>query len=130
MSALLIGPEEKAKIEELRGFARANPLDPFRTIAAADPTGGNVRDMMDMYSIELPVGYHVTYSQEHQPYGLCHHVSVSIDSPHRRIPHPEAVEMILEAFGMAPLKETIHVWIEVVDDTTKAINVAQMVRPT
>ena len=129
MTSLLIGPDEKAKIAELRAFAEANPLDPVSVIALAAENLDNVRDVMHMYSIDVPIGFHVTYSQENQPPGLCHHLSVSIDRADK-MPHPETVEMILQEFGMEPIAQSINVWIEDVDDVTKAINIAQLVKPT
>jgi hypothetical protein len=129
MTGLLIGPEERAKIAELWAFAEANPLEPLRVIELAADNMDKVRDVFDMYSIELPVGFHVTYSQEHQPCGLCHHLSVSIDRTDK-MPHPESVEMILREFEMQPIAESINLWIEYVDDETKAVNIVQLVRPT
>lgn len=129
VTALLIGHEEDVKIAELVAFATANPLDPARVIALADENLDGVRDLMDMYSIELPVGYHLTYSRENQPCGLCHHLSVSVERENQ-MPHPEAVEMILQAFGMEPVMQSISIWLEPVDDTTQAINLLQLVEPT
>jgi hypothetical protein len=86
------------------------------------------RDMMATLTLELPVDYRVTYTHEQQPHaGLCHHISISVNRP-KKMPHPEAVGMILSEFGMRPLDDTPNgVWIEDINPLTKAINVVQPV---
>jgi hypothetical protein len=132
MSALIIGETQRALIAELRALAAANPFDARTIKATADKDIAAYRDMMRTLTVELPVGYAVTYSHEIQPKapppGLCHHISVSVDRPHL-MPSPEAVEMILAEFGMQPLKTSSGVWIEDVRPGEKAVNVLQLVRP-
>lgn len=127
MPALLIGAEERQKIAELRAFAAANVQDAKHVMDTTREPAAEAahRDMMDMHSIELPVGYHVTYSHERQPPGLCVHISISVDRPNK-MPHPAAVETILEAFGMQPIKGSPGIWIEDINAVTKALNIVQL----
>jgi hypothetical protein len=130
MAALLIGEPERQKIAELIAVAAAGVMSPQRALDAANEDLAGYRDMMGrMLSIELPVGYYVTYSHERQPSGLCHHISVSVDRP-GKMPSVEAVNMILEAFGMQPVLKAVpgkRVWIEDVEPGQKAINIVQPV---
>jgi hypothetical protein len=125
MRALIIGAAQKAGIAKLRAMAAENVLDTeaMKTAAAADIAA--YRQMMVELSIELPAGYLVTYSHERNPLaGVIQHISVSVDAPNRA-PHPAAVNMILEAFGMLSVDQSLSVWIEDVSRTEKAINVVQ-----
>lgn len=126
---MIIGPEERAKIAELLALAAANIHDPERIIAAtADPAGEAAhRDMMAMHSIDLPIGYVVTYSLERQPPGLCHHISVSIDRPNQK-PSLDAVGMILEAFGMEPIMNSARFWLEEIPPAFRVVNIVQIVK--
>jgi hypothetical protein len=68
MAALLIGEPERQKIAELIAVAAAGVMSPQRALDAANEDLAGYRDMMGrMLSIELPVGYYVTYSHERQP---------------------------------------------------------------
>lgn len=130
MRALVIGEAELRDIEELRAFAAATPRDAAGAKATADRNIAAFRDEALAMSIILPIGYMVTYTQEVQPNapppGLCHHLSVSVDTPHRA-PHPAAMNMILEAFGMRPMDESDGVWLEDVSPGEKAVNVVQRI---
>lgn len=132
MRPLVIGEDEQKQIDELRAFAAATPRDAVASKAAADQNMAAFRDEAHTMTIHLPVGYAVTYTQEVQPKapppGLCHHLSVSVDTPHR-MPNPAAVEMILELFRMRPLGESDGVWIEDIGPGEKAINVVQLLPP-
>ena len=126
MRALVIGQTERARIAELRTLAAANPIDPLTAQAAAEKDMAAFRDFMGNMAVELPVGYHVAYSHERQPIGVCHHISISVDRA-GKVPHPAAVEMILGEFGMAPMGQSVCLWIEDVGPTIKAINIVQLV---
>jgi hypothetical protein len=126
MRALVIGETEKAKIAELRQTAAANVMDAAAMRTASGKDIRAYRQMMEELSIELPRGFLVTYSHDRHPdpYGVVRHISVSVDRANR-VPHPAAVDMILEAFGMQPIGESVSVWIEDVGKREKAINVVQ-----
>lgn len=127
MPALIIGGEERLAISQLQLLAAATPFDPQQVIAAAARDIQAVRDLMNGYTIKLPVGFNVTYSHENQPPGLCHHISISVDR-RNKLPSPEAVEMILEAFEMRPISASLKVWPEIIAGE-KAVNVLQLVQP-
>lgn len=132
MPALLIGEAERAQIAELRAVAAANPRDVHASQAAADQDLVAFRDAMRTMSVFLPIGFAVTYTQEIQPNapppGLCHHISISVDRPDY-LPSEAAVEMILEEFGMKPLKEAQGVWVEDISPGERSVNVLQLVAP-
>lgn len=133
MPALIIGPTEETAIAELIAVAAATPLDVHGIMAAAGRDQAAFRDAMRTSTIFLPVGYAVTYTQEVQPNapppGVCHHISISVDRP-GKLPSPEAVEVILDAFRMRPLKDAHGVWVEDISPGEKAVNVLQLVQPT
>lgn len=130
MPALLIGDEEKAMIGALRARAASDPIDPARAMASAKADPKAFRRRMAALTIELPIGYFVTYSVERQPgvppSGLCMHLSVSVARA-RMMPSTAAVDVIAEAFGMEALGEgRSKVWIEPIDEATKAVNIVQV----
>lgn len=134
MAALIIGPDERAAIAELVAVASAEPpFDPKAVMAMADTEAGvdAIRDYMLTHSLLLPIGYRVTYSREVQPKapppGLCHHLSISVDRP-GKLPSPEAVEMILQEFGMGTLDEADAMWVEDIGPGERAVNVVRVVQ--
>jgi hypothetical protein len=126
--ALIIGEVQKQAIAKLIALAAANVMDPAAMNNAAEKDMAAYRQMMRTLSVELPVGYIVTYSHERQPFGLARHLSVSLDQPNK-MPHPAALDMILDAFRMLPHDQSVRLWIEDVSATIKAINVVQPCRP-
>lgn len=131
MSALVIGEAQRRQIAELRAFAAANPMDAMASDMIAQTDIDAYRDMMETLSIDLPVGFHVTYTHERQPNAptptkLCHHISISVEQP-KKMPLPEAVEMILLEFGMKPMREATGVWLEDIDRVTAAVNIVQLI---
>lgn len=128
MAALVIGETQRKQIADLVAVATANPLDARRVKAAADRDLVAYRDMMATLTLELPIGFLVTYTHEQQPQaGLCHHISISVRRP-KKMPSPEAVQVILMEFGMRPLEDRQGgFWIEDIDPVTSAVNVVQPV---
>jgi hypothetical protein len=130
MPALIIGDDERAMIGALRARMAANPINPAEANAAAKADPAAFRRHMSAFTIELPIGYFVTYSVERQPAapppGLCTHISISVARA-RMMPSTAAVDMILEAFGMSAIRAgTSKIWIEQIDEWTKAVNVVQL----
>ena len=130
MPALIITDAARLKIAELRAFASANPLSAINQQKAADQDMRAFRDMMRMHAIYIPIGFHVVYTHEIQPYapppGVFHHISVSVDRAYK-LPYVQAVEMILEEFGMLPIAQSKAVWVEDISDEEKAVNVLQLI---
>ena len=131
MSALIIGEVQRAKIAELIAFAAAT--GPFHAENLKKLAGSEIdrfRDMMNTLSIELPIGFHVTYShvmhsQGPQP-GRYQCISISVER-RDRVPSPDAIEVILEEFGMHGLKGSTAVWVEQLSHGLRAVNVVQPV---
>jgi hypothetical protein len=123
---LLIGPDERAAIALLKAHAATRIFD----VKAVTEAAGDMpafRVMMRRFSLPLPHGYVVTYTHERQPdprLGVIQHISVSVDAP-GKYPSTEAVEMILAAFGMAPIKDSLKVWPEDVEPGVGAVNIVQ-----
>lgn len=131
MAALIISPQGRARIAELKAFAMSTPpQDPRAVMKLAARALGDFRDAQKTMTVYLPVGYAVTYTREIQPEapgdGLCDHISVSIDR-RGRMPSPEAVEVILQEFGMRPIGESEAVWTEDIGPGEKAVNIVQLV---
>ena len=124
MRPLIIGAQQKAEIAALRALAADNIMDALAMDAAAAKDINAYRAMMADMSIELPHGFLVTYTLQRQPIGAVQHISISVEAPNR-MPHPAAVNMILDAFGMQSFDQSLKVWIEDVTPTEKAINVVQ-----
>jgi hypothetical protein len=118
--ALVIRDEEKRKIVALKELAAAKPVVAAEVVKE-DPE--RVRERNRAHTIDLPFGFEVTFTEEIQPVGRCLHISISVDAPNRS-PHPAAVEMILEEFGMRPLEESLSVWVEELSPGV-AVNVLQ-----
>lgn len=131
MPALIIGETQRKQIAELRAIATANPMNAQASLNVANRDMEAYRDMMSTLTLELPIGYVVTYTHEIQPNapppGLCHHISISVTRP-RKMPGTAAVEMILEEFGMRRMEGSDGLWIEDIDPVTKAINIVQTVQ--
>lgn len=127
MAALIIGEAQRIAISGLRREAANMPLDP-RAVEAMFQTKPALFDkLMSRLTITLPIGYRVTYSNEEQAAGMCHHLSVSVDRP-GLLPSIEAVQMILDGFAMLPVEFADRMWIEQIDDARRAINVVQLIR--
>jgi len=121
MTVFAIGPSEHDAIDAAIKRARANPV-PWETLKAAaladpgpyfklaDRKPGRPRPKSEQ--VDLPFGWRLAISFEHQPSGLCQHISISAPDPHR-VPNEHAVAMVAEACGMQwPPGERSRVWLE------------------
>ena len=117
MSALLIGPEQREVLRDLRERAAAEPVD-IRTLAQriASPWGKRAHmAQMTAQTVVLPVGYFVTFSIETgHPCGVARHLSMSSERVHLpgHVPHPEVVWMVAEELGFSGGLETCFVYKE------------------
>jgi len=129
MAALLITPEVRKRIREVRDYANANaiPQDELLAMIAGKlaPIGDDPKHVC-----MIPNGFRAVFSTEDQPPGLCRHLSVSVENPDR-IPNVHAVNILMEEFGFtAKVGDGLtHVYQEVIDPRTKhrAINVIEIV---
>lgn len=135
MRALLITAEVRAEIARIVAHAATYPIDAESIIrrAATDPDG--VQQFMGEYTMDIPMGFRVTFSHEHQPPGLCRHISISVDTPNVT-PNPEAVYMLCEEFGMGDIKAmaerrelstVARTWVELMPSGRKAVNIVQLI---
>jgi hypothetical protein len=129
LPALLIGPEQRDALASLREWAAGAPVD-MRTlrerIGTAEGKAAHVAHMTAQ-TIELPVGFLVTFSIEvGHPCGVARHMSVS-SRAEGRLPLPDAIWMIAEELGFAGGLETCFVYPEELRGHGRAINVVQPV---
>ena len=141
MTALLIGPEERAAIKAAMQLARANVISLEEVMAIA--TGVNQdtvrltleekaktpnRRRTEPERIELPLGYAVCVSYEQQPFGLCIHLSVSLENEAHpeQMPHPLAIKMIAHEFGVGFPPSIGRLWIEEFEPGRFALNMTEL----
>lgn len=106
MTTLVIGPDQEKAIADLMELARANPLTReylARMCQGFDPADPATRHpdagtIPLHFTIDLPIGVRVTYTEEQQPIGMCRHLSVSIDKL-EWVPAPPVVDELLSQFG-------------------------------
>jgi hypothetical protein len=107
---LFIGPDEQAALNAAVERARAKPLTIHQVMQGAKGMD-QLTDVVTLaerkgkpapryaQQVELPVGYRVSISVEEQPAGMCLHLSMSSSAP-GKVPHPDAVRMVLEVIGI------------------------------
>ncbi len=100
MRVLAITPMVKQRIQDVVQYAKDNIID-INTIKrlaeAADGTYSPIGDNLQR-TMEIAMGYMVTFSIEEQPPGLFRHISVSVDGE-GAAPNIEAVNIIMQEFG-------------------------------
>jgi hypothetical protein len=128
MTALLIGPAERAALERLRAVANEHPVD-MSTLPArlAQPEGKTIHmAQMNAQTISLPVGYLLTFSIETgHPGGLARHMSLSVSRP-GRLPNHAAVWMVAAELGFERGLDDCVCWIEDLKGHGQAVNVVQL----
>jgi hypothetical protein len=126
---LLVGPEQKEALYDLRIKAAKKPVDMQLLMEDfKDPAKRAVHQaQMTEQSIVIPFAFFVTFSLETgHPGGVARHMSMSSFKPNR-LPTPEAVWMIAYELGFTGTLEACDgVWIEDLSDGGKAINVLQL----
>jgi hypothetical protein len=118
MRPLVINEEVRAhvaRIKEYAGEHAMNIFELFRMVGEKKAVGDDLN-----LRIVIPFGYRVIYSQEQQSVGLCDHISISVDleeKPEKPVlPNAYAVAEICQLFEMAPLDESITIWVEEIQD--------------
>lgn len=115
------GVREALRAIVARAAADPVPLEVVRGLAAGALFP---EDVSRGKTLDIPAGFHVVYTHEHQAHGVLRHLSVSIDLP-GRVPHPAAVQMIMEEVGfILPLAEC-WAWEEPCGNDRRAINVVE-----
>jgi len=100
MRPLVIDEDAKTRIAALKAHAAKNvvSLDELHKLIET----GNVLGDDESNSIHLYHGFRVVYTLEEHPMGLCHHISISVDTP-GKMPNEFSVQAIMDEFGF-PLK--------------------------
>lgn len=128
MRALMIGAKEKAAIAELidKALLRPTPRDVMeRATAHKNKTGDAFNAMNEASTIELPIGFAVTYTHEEQPGAVCRHMSVSVDGKPGTGPDPHAVAMLMEEFGFKNRFGEAFMHLDTMRDGSLVINVIE-----
>lgn len=129
MTALVIGPEQKAEIAALRTLAIAHPVDVKWLLKAIKLPQLKAKHMAQMteQTIEIPMNFLVAFSIETgHPAGVCRHMSMSVRQD-GRAPTPDAVWMVAEEFGFVGGLGQCAVYQEDLKGHGIAINIVQPV---
>jgi hypothetical protein len=125
---LIIGPTERALLDDLTARAAASPVD-YATMkriadAAARPESApGLRAMNRVLTVDIPQGYTVTLThEEHRPGVLCRHVSIGLRTRPGRGPTPEAAQMIMDVLGFRNKIGALAMWLETLTDGTTCPN--------
>ena len=128
MIPLVIDQEVQEKIKKVIKHATNNPtsLETMMKLAKGEPAPGGLNAD---FTIDIPMGFSVTYTHEEHPGSMCKHLSMSVHAKDR-VPNPIAVEMILKEFGFTnSLSECLKwgtVWEEKFGENNQtAINIVE-----
>jgi hypothetical protein len=131
---LLIDNAVLERIHEIQAYAEAHvfTVDQLKAIMKAGPEAAAGTD--PGFRMIIPMGYRTVYTLEEQrePVGRCTHVSISLDGPWGALPHPTAVNVILQAFGIPPIehKRAVYMGLEDIEDGGgKAISIITPISP-
>ena len=137
MPILIIGKTEQAKIAETIAYAKAHPVlfETVREGAVSDRPVLELKDRKPGFErppsqhFVLPGGYRCAFSIEQQPFGLCSHLSISVEGRAKPgMPSEPAVAMICEEFGVPYPADKM--WLEEFDPGEFAINLVSLYAPT
>jgi hypothetical protein len=136
MAVLMIGTAEREQIAQMIAYAKAHPVTfDVRDMHTGDVDVLKLEDRKPGYErppsqhIIFPGGFRAAFSVEAQPAGLCTHLSIGVDGRSKKgmMPHPAAVEMIAQAFGVAFPPD--KAWVEEYDPGEFAINLVSLYAP-
>jgi hypothetical protein len=138
MSTLLLDEETLNSIAYAIDKARKNviPLDVVKEKALAkEKSTLELKDRPPGYEplrsseqVLIPFGYRAAISFEHQPLGLCRHLSISIEKDPGTMPGVEAVKIIADHFGIS--FEDSNKWVEEYEPGRYAINLVSLDQET
>ena len=107
---LVIDPAVRERMREILALAELRPIPLELTKALVDgkpmPEG-----LYDDFTMQVPMGFTVIYTHEAQPRGLFRHMSMSVHLE-GRVPHPEAVRMVMQELGFVNDLEHCISWPE------------------
>jgi hypothetical protein len=131
---LMIDDRVTKRIAEIKAYAALHvfTMDQLKAIMKAGPSAAAGTD--PGFRMIIPMGYRTVYTLEDQPepVGRCTHVSISLDGPKGAMPHPIAVNTILQAFGIPPIehKRAVYMGLEDIEDGGgKAVSIITPLSP-
>jgi hypothetical protein len=137
MAVLMIGEAERAAIAKAVAYAKAHPIlfSAMQEAIVSDKPTIRLEDRKPGFErppsqhIMLPGGFRCAFSVEQQPAGFCSHLSISVEGRAKKgaMPHPAAVQMIAETFGVPFPADKM--WIEEFDPGEFAINLVSLYEP-
>jgi len=120
MRPLVIDKEAKANIAKVIQHAENNKYP--RSFMIARMKSGEIPGDLGPFTCHIQFGFRCVYTVEEQPFGWCHHLSVSIDAP-GKVPNVQAIEFLMKEFGISrPLSEAKVVYFEDIGNI-KAVNI-------
>jgi hypothetical protein len=126
--ALLLGPEHIEALRRLREEAVRKPVDvrTLRSRLATEKGRTAIRDQMTAQTVEIPVGYLVSFSIEigHPDHGVARHASMSVEG---HSPIREAIWWIVRELGFVGCLDDCYIWNERLIGHGEVVNVAQLV---
>lgn len=129
--ALILGPVQAAALHELRVRAAARPVNMPIVAVQLNSASGKAAHMAHMtaQSVELPVGFLVTFSVETgHPVGACRHMSISVDTAAEgKLPHPAAIWGVAKELGFTGGLTDCKVWLEQLAGHIQAVNLVQSI---
>ena len=119
----MIGARERTQISELivKAEKRVTPLADMESAANHDAFNA----MNEASTIDLPLGYAVTYTHEEQPRAVCRHISISTDGQPGTGPSPYAVSAIMTEFGFKNTLENAFTYLDTLRDGRLVVNVIE-----
>lgn len=136
MTPFVMSPEVEAQLAALRSLAESDerklPVDLLKLYSQGfDPEDPRTRTK-SLYpldqTLELPLGWKVTFSVEEQPFGWARHLSMS--SPAKgKLPHPVTLAWTMKALGFARKLPACFVYPEKYAEGRIAVNVIEPVDP-
>lgn len=125
MRVLIIGPKEKEKLQRLKEFAEANPIQYAEMMkimnGKKNPVGDDPR-----FVAYIPEGFRVVYSVEAQKAGLMRHCSISVRG-NGKLPNVAAVDELIKLLGFSGIHEgaanNAYIWLE---NDDSAINILEL----
>lgn len=124
----MIGAKEREAIAALveKAAARPTPLENMKRAAAHKRKSGDAFNAMNEAStIDLPIGFAVTYTHEEQPGAVCRHMSVSVNGGPGVGPNPHAVSLLMQEFGFVNQLTGAFVYQDALRDGRLVINVIE-----
>jgi hypothetical protein len=134
MSALILGPEQKQALADLKAKAEASPLHMPSVHFRLNQPGGLDQHQADMeaYTIQIPATYTVSFTidDDVNEGHKARHLSMSTATP-GKVPHMQALVMVAKELGFNFTGEDQSVltegamWLEDVGNGQKAVNMIQ-----